>query len=149
MTVAINDRLFHVRMNRRFGSSHESRSQKHAVRSQGQRGDESAPVGDAAGRQHRQRSHGPNDHGHERHRSHPTHVAPRFGSLRHDDIRTSLGTSDGQGYLAGHVHNLSPRVVRAAKVFAQILIQTRPCKGHNRRPGAEGHAEHFILRKKQ
>ena len=90
VAVAFDDRLFEVRMNRRFRRSHETGAEQHTFSSKSQRRRQAAAVGDSAGGENRQRRDGVDHHRHQRQRRHPNHMPSGFRALRHQDVSSGF-----------------------------------------------------------
>ena len=113
MAIAIDDRLLEVRMQRRFLCGEKSRPEQNAFRAHRKRRRQSAAIGDPAGTKHRQGFQGFDHHGNQRQRCHPSDMAARFRTLRHQNIGAGFGSPQRFGHFAGHVHDLAAHVVGA------------------------------------
>ena len=149
VAVAVDDRLLEIRMQRRFDRGEKAGAEQDAVGAERQRGDETAAVRVAAGRQHRDRRHRVDHHGEKRHAGHPADMAAALGTLRDNNVGACLCRAFGFRHGAGHVGDQSARLVRAVEIRAQILLGLRPGKLNDRRPQFERGRNAVLARREQ
>ena len=101
------------------------RSNSYGGLRQRKRRGEAPSIGDAAGRQHGNRSNGVDDHGNQRHGGLPADVPAALGALGDDDIGTGRRRPHRLGHAARHERDLATRAMGAANVGFHILFGPR------------------------
>ena len=144
VTVAVEDRLLEIGMQRGFRAGEKARSQQDSVGSERQRRGKATPVGDAARRQHRNRADRIDHHRHERKACLPAHVSTTLGALRDDDVGAALRRTHGFGHSTGHERHLAPCRMRPRDMALHVLIGPRPGERHDRRSQCQRRGKAFL-----
>jgi hypothetical protein len=76
-------------------------------------------------------------------------MASGFRALRHEDVSSGFRGVHRFGNFPCRVHDFGPDIVRALKIFPQVLVFACPGKGDDRRSSAQGDREHILLNLKQ
>src|SRR6202040_248268 len=141
--------LLEIGMQRRFHARQKSGAEQYALRAERQRGDKTASVSEPARGQYRDWADGIAHHRDQGHAAHPTNVPSTLAALGYDDIGPGLRGADRLLHSACHVGDFAARLMSPVKIWAELLVGSRPSELHDRRTQLECRGETVLARVKQ